>query len=128
MGVEGRFENKEMHQFYLNDHFSRNMEDIFKNKRIPKDPSFYVFNPSKVDSTLAPEGKSVLYVLIPVPVSGKLDWKESSEFLSNHVLDTMEERGFDRLRERITWMKIRTPEEAEQEGLYSGGASVLHPV
>ncbi len=127
LGVEGRFENKEMHQFYLNDHFSRNMEDIFKNKRIPKDPSFYVFNPSKVDSTLAPEGKSVLYVLIPVPVSGKLDWKEASEFLSNHVLDTMEERGFDRLRERITWMKIRTPEEAEQEGLYSGGSFGIAP-
>ncbi|WP_350448849.1 phytoene desaturase family protein [Rossellomorea vietnamensis] len=125
MGVDGKYDDKEMHQFYLNEDFSGNMEDIFENKRIPKEPSFYVFNPSKVDSSLAPEGKSVLYVLIPVPVSEKLDWKEASEYLSDLILDTMEERGFEELRKRITWMKIRTPEEAMQEGLYSGGASVL---
>ncbi|PFA66439.1 phytoene desaturase [Bacillus sp. AFS015802] len=127
MGVDGEFEDKEMHQFYLNEDFSANMEDIFKNERIPKEPSFYVFNPTKVDSSLAPEGKSVLYVLIPVPVSDKLDWKEASEFLSNLVLDRMEERGFEELRKRITWMKVRTPEEAMQEGLYSGGSFGIAP-
>ncbi|NMH69500.1 phytoene desaturase [Bacillus sp. RO3] len=127
MGVDGKYDDKEMHQFYLNENFSRNMEDIFKNKRIPKEPSFYVFNPSKVDSSLAPEGKSVLYVLIPVPVSEELDWKEASEFLSDLVLDTMEERGFDRLRKRIEWMKVRSPEEALQEGLYSGGSFGIAP-
>lgn len=127
MGVDRKYDDKEMHQFYLNEDFSQNMEDIFKNKRIPKEPSFYVFNPSKVDSSLAPEGKSVLYVLIPVPVSEKLDWKEASEFLSELVLDTMEERGFEELRKQITWMKIRTPEEAMQEGLYSGGSFGIAP-
>ena len=127
MGVDGKFEEKEMHQFYLNEYFSDNMEDIFKNKRIPKEPSFYVFNPSKVDSSLAPEGNSVLYVLIPVPVSEKLDWEEASEFLSNYVLDTMEKRGFEELRKRIKWMKVRTPEEAKQEGLYSGGSFGIAP-
>ncbi|WRP08082.1 phytoene desaturase family protein [Rossellomorea aquimaris] len=127
MGVDGKFEEKEMHQFYLNEYFSDNMEDIFKNKRIPKEPSFYVFNPSKVDSSLAPEGSSVLYVLIPVPVSEELDWEEASEFLSNYVLDTMEKRGFEELRKRIKWMKVRTPEEAKQEGLYSGGSFGIAP-
>ncbi|RBP03626.1 NAD(P)/FAD-dependent oxidoreductase [Rossellomorea aquimaris] len=127
MGVDGKFEEKEMHQFYLNEHFSENMEDIFKNKRIPKEPSFYVFNPSKVDSSLAPEGNSVLYVLIPVPVSENLDWKEASESLSHYVLDKMEKKGFNHLRERITWMKVRTPEEAKQEGLYSGGSFGIAP-
>ncbi|MBW3112000.1 phytoene desaturase [Bacillus sp. MCCB 382] len=127
MGVDGKFDDKEMHQFYLNENFSRNMEDIFKNKRIPKEPSFYVFNPSKLDPSLAPEGKSVLYVLIPVPVSDDLDWKEASEFLSNLVLDTMEERGFDELKKRITWLKVRSPEEAMQEGLYSGGSFGIAP-
>jgi phytoene desaturase len=127
MGVEGKFEEKEMHQFYLNEHFSENMEDIFKNKRIPKEPSFYVFNPSKVDSSLAPRGDSVLYVLIPVPVSDKLDWKKASEFLSNSVVDTMENRGFEELKKRMKWMKVRTPEEAKQEGLYSGGSFGIAP-
>jgi phytoene desaturase len=127
MGVDGNFDDKQMHQFYLNEDFARNMEDIFKNKRIPKEPSFYVFNPSKVDSSLAPEGKSVLYVLIPVPVSDQVDWGETSEILSNHVLDTMEKRGFEELRQRITWMKIRTPEDALQEGLYSGGSFGIAP-
>lgn len=127
MGVDGNYDDKRMHQFYLNEDFSGNMKDIFKNKRIPKEPSFYVFNPSKVDSTLAPEGKSVLYVLIPVPVSDEIDWKSASEYLSNLVLDTMEERGYADLKKRISWIKIRTPEDAVQEGLYSGGSFGIAP-
>lgn len=70
---------------------------------------------------------SVLYVLIPVPVSGNLDWKGASESLSNYVLDAMENRGFEELRKRITWMKVTTQEEAKQEGLYSGGSFGIAP-
>ena len=127
LGVKEEYQNKEIHQFYLNEDFSGNMEEIFKNKRIPKEPSFYVFNPSKIDSSLAPEGSSVLYVLVPVPSAENVDWKETSEFISNYVLDTMEKKGFQHLREKMTWMKIRTPKEAMQEGLYSGGSFGIAP-
>ncbi|WP_064092220.1 phytoene desaturase family protein [Rossellomorea aquimaris] len=127
LGVKDEYQNKEIHQFYLNEDFSGNMEEIFKNKRIPKEPSFYVFNPSKIDSSLAPEGSSVLYVLVPVPSSENVDWKEATEFISNYVLDTMEKKGFHHLRKKITWMKVRTPKEAMQEGLYSGGSFGIAP-
>ncbi|BCB02998.1 phytoene desaturase family protein [Bacillus sp. KH172YL63] len=127
MGVDGRFDEMEMHQFFLSEDFSRNMEAIFKHGEIPGDPSFYVFNPSKVDGTLAPEGKSVLYVLIPVPATDKVDWESASEYLSRQVLDTMEKRGFRSLAERIEWMKVRTPLTAMQDGLYAGGSFGIAP-
>ncbi len=127
MGVNGEYKNKEIHQFYLNENFKQTMEDIFKRKRIPIDPSFYVFNPSIMDDSLAPKGKSVLYVLIPVPVAKEIEWKQASESLSNNVLSLMEEKGFDDLRNKIEWLKIRTPEEAYQEGLYAGGSFGIAP-
>ncbi|MCG8514676.1 MAG: hypothetical protein MI740_11075, partial [Halanaerobiales bacterium] len=58
------------------------MEDIYQNKQLSADPSFYLQNPSAIDHTLAPAGKSALYALVPVTnnTSG-LDWeKEKTGF------------------------------------------------
>lgn len=127
MGVKGTYPDKDLHQFYLNEHFSKNMKEIFEKGKVPSEPSFYVFNPSIVDESLAPEGNSVLYVLVPVPASEKIDWEDASGYLSSYILDTMEESGFDDLRGRLNWMETRTPDQARQEGLYAGGSFGIAP-
>jgi len=37
------------------------------NNEFTDDLSFYIHNPSVMDDTMAPKGKSALYVLAPVP-------------------------------------------------------------
>ena len=34
---------------------------------MPDDPSFYIHVPTVTDSSLAPQGSDILYVLVPVP-------------------------------------------------------------
>ena len=52
--------------FFAND-LEKNLREIFIDKIIPQDPSFYIHLPTVTDPSLAPEGKDILYILIPVP-------------------------------------------------------------
>ncbi|MFC7321369.1 phytoene desaturase family protein [Halobacillus campisalis] len=126
MGVNRHFENDTIHQFFMSDNFDAHMNQVFTQKILPEDPSFYTFQPSLIDSSLAPEGKGVLYTLIPVPAGEMVDWKDR-EVLVQAVLDEMENRGFPNLREHIEWMKVRTPEDASKEGLFAGGSFGIAP-
>ncbi len=48
-------------------HLTRNLEDITNHRLTWEDPSVYVQNASITDDSLAPEGHSTIYVLVPVP-------------------------------------------------------------
>jgi phytoene desaturase len=102
------------------------MKEIFVERKIPTDPSIYTFNPSSVDSTLAPEGKSVMYVLVPVPSETSIDWANQDAFVEDIIL-RLEKKGFPNLREKILWKKVRTPKDALREGLYAGGSFGIAP-
>jgi phytoene desaturase len=64
------------HTVMFADNYGRNLKEMMEGK-LSMDASIYVHNPSAVDPTLAPEGKSALYLLVPVPnVDGETDWSD----------------------------------------------------
>ncbi|WP_027953991.1 phytoene desaturase family protein [Halobacillus kuroshimensis] len=126
MGLDRIYENNTMHQFFMTSDFDHHMKQVFMDKVLPDEPSFYTFHPSIIDGSLAPEGKGVLYTLIPVPAGKDVDWN-GKEALIEHVLDEMEARGFPELRNHIEWMRVRSPEEAARDGLFEGGSFGIAP-
>ncbi|WP_335870050.1 phytoene desaturase family protein [Bacillus sp. 2205SS5-2] len=128
MGIDGIYENASLHQFYMSTSFKETMIDVFKNKQIPINPCYYVFHPSLVDSTLAPDGKGVLYTLVPVPSAGVVDWDIEKDLLAERIITSMEKNGFPELKKRIDWIEIRSPKEAMAEGLFQGGSFGIAPV
>ncbi|MED0657177.1 phytoene desaturase family protein [Anoxybacillus ayderensis] len=122
----GRTYDAPIHQFFLPPDFKQHMDDVFVRKVVPKDPSFYTFYPSAVDRSLAPDGKSVLYVLIPVPSGCHIDWTTQQHWIS-HIVDEVEKRAFPNLKEAMEWMHVRTPLDAQKEGLYDGGMFGIAP-
>lgn len=127
LGLKKRWPEAVSHQFFLPASLTKGLQQIFREDRIPSDPSFYVFNPAAIDTDAAPEGESVMYILIPVPPAGKVDWKRDTQCVVDHVLAEAERRGFPGLRESIAWMHIRTPEDAQSDGLYLGGSFGIAP-
>lgn len=127
LGVDKIYKNKGMHQFYLSESFKQNMRDIFQDQKLPGDPSVYVFNPSVTDPSLAPDGKSAMYVLVPVPSGEAVDWEKEKTAFSERVLSLLEKNGFKGLQDAIEWMEIRTPKEAMAEGLFGGGSFGIAP-
>ncbi|MCP3026313.1 NAD(P)/FAD-dependent oxidoreductase [Halobacillus sp. A5] len=126
MGLSKNYSNNTVHQFFMSNNFDRHMKQVFSEKILPEDPSFYTFHPSLIDSSLAPKGKGVLYTLIPVPAGSTVNWEEQDQ-LVEVIIDEMEQRGFPDLRSNIEWMKVRNPMHAEQDGLFAGGSFGIAP-
>lgn len=130
LGVSRQYLEKAVHSFYLPANFAILFSKLFKKQQLPKTPAFYVFNPSVIDETLAPNGHSSLYVLVPVPsqTSG-IDWDDlefKRQFVSQ-ILTQMEQDGFEGLQAAIEWQEVLTPADCEREGLYRGGSFGIAP-
>ncbi|MBB3112891.1 phytoene desaturase [Paenibacillus phyllosphaerae] len=127
LGLDRQWEEAAVHQFFLPDSLGESLEAIFLKDRIPEKPSFYCFYPSAIDPSAAPAGHSVMYMLVPVPTSPGRSWEEAGPKLAEHVLAEAEKRGFPGLRAAVRWMKVRTPDDARQDGLYEGGSFGIAP-
>ena len=65
--------------------YKRNVEEIFNSLKLSRDNSFYVQNASVTDPTLAPAGKSALYILTPVPNNRSgIDWEAEKDRFAEH--------------------------------------------
>ena len=127
-GAQRQWPEMLTHQFFLPDSLNNSLRETFRKRQLPRDPSFYVFNPVALDSEAAPAGESVLYFLIPVTDEAGIDWEKDTDRLVQQVLDSAEERGFTGLRDSLKWMRVRTPADALRSGLYGGGSFGIAPI
>jgi phytoene desaturase len=93
LGVNRRVPMSHHTVVFAND-YRRNVRQIFKDKTLPDDDfSFYIQNASVTDPTLAPEGKSALYVLVPVPNQrSSIDWQQEAPAFRRRLLDLIATR------------------------------------
>ncbi|GIW10358.1 MAG: dehydrosqualene desaturase [Dehalococcoidia bacterium] len=122
LGVDRRYDQLLHHNVFLAADPRRNFEEIFRQQRVPADPSFYLHAPVRTDPSVAPPGCEVLYLLIPVPGEGP-DWAVEGPRLRAQVLARLEQFGLTDLRRRIVvehqW---NPPELARRFGLARGAA------
>ncbi len=116
LGVNKRYDIAH-HNIVFAEDYNTNIANIFRNKILSKDFSFYVQNASVTDDSLAPAGKSALYVLVPMPNNQSgIDWDSTCAEMREQVLNAMETRlGLTDIREQIVCEKIITPKTWENE-------------
>jgi phytoene desaturase len=122
LGVDKKYDMAH-HNIYFSKDYEGNVRDIFSNMRISDDPSFYLQNASVTDPTLAPPGKSTIYILVPMPnnMSG-IDWAQDKEAFKERILDLVVARTpMKDLRQHIETEKVITPADWERErNIYTG--------
>jgi len=100
-----------------------NVEAIVKTKSLYNDPSVYIQNASITDPTLAPAGKSALYILVPIAnqTSG-IDWAKEKKPFRDLVIGTiMEKTELKDLEQHIEVEKVITPADWEHDyNIYHG--------
>ena len=90
LGIDGQYENLPHHNIHISSDYERNLREIEIDHVLSEDPSFYVQNPCVTDSTLAPEGQSGLYVLVPVTHQHpNVDWAVESDRFRELALDKL---------------------------------------
>lgn len=109
------------HNVFLADEYRNSFDDIFKQQLIPKEPSFYVNVPSRVDPTAAPTNKDSVVVLVPVGhllddgegrglnPQNKQDWDVMVNKAREAVFSTVEQRTGAKIRESVIQEIINTP-------------------
>lgn len=132
LGMNKKYDQVDnVHNFIFSQDLDRNLEEIFDGKLLDK-ASFYVYIASKMDETLAPEGKDGLYILIPVSdlSTAQYEWNEEtighyrSQILNK--LKTIE--GFETIEEDIISESYTTPNDFESRfNAYNGATFGLRP-
>ena len=114
LGIDRTYDDLPHHQIYASANYEQNLEDIEKHHKITwDDPSVYVQNASVTDPSLAPEGCSTVYALVPVShVHENIDWSKEKDAYRDRVLDQIEQKlGFENLRDHIVTEMVITPED-----------------
>ncbi len=93
MGVKGKVPLGH-HTIVFSENYKRYLKEISETGTLPEDPSFYVCNPSVTDPTLAPEGKSAIYILSPVPnlKIGSIDWEKEHARYRSILLNAIQKK------------------------------------
>ncbi|MDY0210699.1 MAG: phytoene desaturase family protein [Acholeplasma sp.] len=101
-----------VHSIRFASDFKRNIEELDKGI-LPMDPSFYLYSPSQIDPSVAPAGKELIYVLVPVPnmKSGDQAWSlDETEVYKEMILNKIERiEGFNDFKDHIEVIKTYTP-------------------
>ena len=77
-GVKGTYDTLKVHNFIISNDLDTNLDSIFDGSMI-KDPSIYLHIPSNADTTMAPDGHSAFYVLLPVSELGVAQYEYDEE-------------------------------------------------
>lgn len=103
--------------------YRKNVEDIFKRKQLSQDVSVYIRNSSLNDPKIAPQGKSAVYILVPVAnqTSG-VDWAKEKTAFRRLVFDTIQSKtSMKDLEKHIEVEKMITPADWVTEySVYNG--------
>jgi len=100
MGVEGDLPELAHHTLVLPTEWDEHFGQIFDEPAWPDDPAYYLCAPSKTDDSVAPEGHSNLFALVPI-APGLDDDAETRAAYRESVLDDIAANADTDLRDRI---------------------------
>lgn len=123
LGVKREFDLPH-HTIFISDDYQKNLSDIEKDFVIPENPSFYVQNACVTDPSLAPEGRSALYMLAPVShMHGSIDWNQQKQAFRDKFLQRVRLAGYDINPQDIEFEKVMTPANWQNDHQIYRGAT-----
>ena len=92
-GVDKVYKQLNPHTLFLADDYRENFDSIIRDLDLPANPCLYIHAPTRLDSSMAPEGQDTLIAIVPVghmSENGEQDWAE--------IRDRARQQVFRRLR------------------------------
>lgn len=112
LGIDGVYEDLPHHNILISEMYDRNLREIEVEHVLSEDPSVYVQNACVTDPSLAPQGCSTLYVLVPVShQTENIDWSGQADAFRERTLDQLAKIGLGDLRQRIRVEHRITPND-----------------
>ena len=126
-GTKKVYDDVEHHTIKFGDKYKEHLDDIFNNKKLNDDISYYLHRPTATDKSMAPDNHDCFYVLVPVPNNQSgIDWSIEGDKMKDLIIKKMEESLLPNLRENIVEDFYLTPDYFEKElnTKYGSGFSI----
>tara|TARA_Y100000590_G_scaffold452862_1_gene596812 strand:- start:3277 stop:4734 length:1458 start_codon:yes stop_codon:yes gene_type:complete len=126
-GTNKTYDDVKHHTIKFGDKYKQQLEDIFENKRLNNDISYYLHRPTATDKSMAPIGHDCFYVLVPVPNNQSgIDWTVEGKKLKDLIINKMENSLLPNLKKNIVEDFYLTPDYFEKElnTKYGSGFSI----
>ncbi len=111
------------HNLIFGGDFKDYMDEITMTRRPSSMSLVYIHNPAATDTTLAPQGKSPIYILVPVPNNkASIDWDTLRPKFRQEVLDFIAAKTeLKDIERHIEQERIITPQDWQRDfNIYNG--------
>jgi len=123
LGINRQYPQLAHHNFFFSSDPKEHFSTIFKDKKLPSDPTIYLVAPTKTNSSTAPPGGEVIKILPHIPYLQKPPFsREDYKKLRANVLEKLEKMGLTDLRKHIVTELMWTPEDIYRLYLSNKGA------
>jgi len=122
LGVSKKIDKLRHHNLFFDEDFEQHAVEIYKDKKWPSNPLFYVCCPSKTDPSVAPQGSENLFVLMPIAI-GLVDSDETREKYYNLLMSRLEKFAGEDIRSQVVFKKsYATSDFIHDYNAYKGNA------
>ena len=122
LGIDAELSDLPHHTLFFDEDLDRHMRQVYDAPRWPDAPLFYACAPSATDPTVAPEGKSALFILIPL-APGLPDSDERRAHLYDLVMDRLQDHLGQDLRPHVEVHRSYAMRDFQQDyGAFKGNA------
>ncbi|MFK0524865.1 phytoene desaturase family protein [Paenibacillus illinoisensis] len=121
-GVPKQYDSLLHHTVFFPERYEPEFEHIFRERRMPLDPTIYICYSGFSEAGMAPAGASNLFILVNAPyLSDAWNWEEQTERYGELVLDKLAQRGITGLRQSDVLIRY-TPQDIERDTLAHQGS------
>ena len=121
VGSSKKYDHVAHHNIHFGESWDGVFDELIKKKSLMSDPSILVTIPTKDDPALAPAGKESYYILYPTPnLDADIDWNVQAKPYRDHMIKTLEDRGYTGLGNSIETEVMTTPLDWQKQGMERG--------
>lgn len=105
LGIKGNIPEFLHHNLIFAPSWQNHFDNIFKKPSWPNEPSVYISNPSKTDTSVAPKNHENLCILVPIAAGLKETELSKAKYLEK-IIDQIEIRTNAKIKGKIVFQKI----------------------
>lgn len=120
-GIEGIHKEFDIHNILFSKDYKKEFTELFELKKIPSDPTIYIYISSKFNKKDAPDNYENWFVMINTPANYGQNWEKEKINIKKSVITKIEKVLGYSINDKIIAEKVLNPEILEtQTGSYRG--------
>jgi phytoene desaturase len=122
VGSSTAFDDTLHHTIEFGTAWRETLRQVIDRGELMSDPSFLLTTSTLTDPSLAPADRHTYYALFPAPNLARptIDWTMHAAHYREHLIDTLEARGYKGFRDGIECAHLVTPADWEAQGIAAG--------